>query len=97
MLRGERLAPTMRADFVATSRNLFATQQASQDPLEAEFRGVAERNNIDSRDVLVDFNTPFTTVTAGGPVEGEGEEDQTLDTSAGPIKFKVLAPQGGPQ
>jgi len=56
-LQGEKLGPDQRKDFVDRANRLFKSQMQSQEKLESEYRGLAERHKIDPRDVIVDFRS----------------------------------------
>jgi hypothetical protein len=55
ILRGEKLGPNQREDFVNRSHKLFQSQLGSQTNLENEFRGIAERYGIRPEDVVIDY------------------------------------------
>lgn len=54
-LTGERLSQSQRDEFVSAANILFDTQLVSQERLQSEFTGIAERANINPKDVIVDF------------------------------------------
>jgi len=55
VVSGERLSATQRLDFLSQSQNLFTSQLRMQLNLETQFRGIAERADVDPNDVVVDF------------------------------------------
>ena len=56
VLRGERLAPTQRQDFVSRAGDLFNAQNRSHQQRVGEYERLAGRFNIAPEDVIVDMN-----------------------------------------
>lgn len=54
---GERLAPEVRADFVAQAKAQVDAQSALQERLKGFYSGVAQRSNIRPEDVIVDYDS----------------------------------------
>lgn len=52
---GERLADAQRQEFVASAQGVFQSQANFQKQLENTFRGIAERQGFDPRNVVSDF------------------------------------------
>lgn len=55
---GERLAPEQRKDFFEQSLNLFSTMEQSQKALSDQYTGLAQRNGLNDKNVIVDFPVP---------------------------------------
>lgn len=54
-LKGERLAPEQRADFVNQAGGLYKSQLALQKQVDAQFQTLAERAGVDPKDVILNF------------------------------------------
>ena len=68
VVSGERLSPKMRADFVDKSGVLMKGIQAQHKKREISYRGIAEKNNLDPNEVVVDLLPPDEEApTATGP------------------------------
>jgi hypothetical protein len=68
VLRGERLSPEQRADFVRTAKGQFAAQQSSFQNLINAFRGVAQRSGARVENVLpLGVSTPAAAPSAAAP------------------------------
>lgn len=55
MLRGERLAPEVRADFLTQSKNLYDAQMGRYNSLANQYRGQAQRSGAAPEDVVFDL------------------------------------------
>jgi hypothetical protein len=55
MKTGERLTPPQRKRFLAQAERTFSSTLETQKQLEENFRGIAKRNGVDPRDVIVNF------------------------------------------
>lgn len=55
IISGERLTVNQRADFLGTANRMFEGQSEKQVQLENSFRAIAERQNMNPDDVVVDF------------------------------------------
>ncbi len=55
VMTGERLAPEQRKDFLAQSHKVWKSQLSQQNKVDADYRRIAIKNNIDPRDVLLNF------------------------------------------
>jgi len=55
LVKGERLTPRARQDILFQAANIARTKIAKQRRNEDQFRGIATRNKIDERDVIIDF------------------------------------------
>jgi len=53
--KGEMLTPRGRADFLHQAKNVFDSQLGSHLNLEQQYRGLAKRNQIPPRDVVIDY------------------------------------------
>lgn len=58
-LSGERLTVEQRSDFTSRAESLMRQQLDSQLQLEDEFRGIAERSELRTANVVVDFVGPY--------------------------------------
>lgn len=56
-LDGTRLTKSQRADFVDRSRKQYKQSEKSQQKMVGQYKNMAERNNLNPSDVIVDFNT----------------------------------------
>lgn len=54
---GERLTEKQRNDFVERSKKLFAAANNNQNKLESEFKKLSKQNDLNSRNVIVDFRS----------------------------------------
>jgi len=59
ILRGERLAPNQRKDFVDRANQLFEGQRDSQVQLENSFRALAISQGMKPEEVIIDFIGEF--------------------------------------
>ena len=57
VLKGERLAPEQRADFIDRATRLYAQAEKSQNKVANQYRKIAVRNRLNPEDVVVDFST----------------------------------------
>ncbi len=55
LLKGERLNPAQRADFIGQARNLFNTKKARQDAITKRYTEIAKRNGVEPMDVVGDL------------------------------------------
>lgn len=55
MKTGERLTPPQRKRFINQAERTFNSTLETQRQLEESFKGIAQRNNVDPRDIIVDF------------------------------------------
>lgn len=55
-LRGERLSPGQRQEFKKQAENLYKAAKKGHDQMSKAFRGVAERQGLDTRNVIIDFS-----------------------------------------
>ena len=55
IVSGERLTIKQRQDFVDTAGRMFASQTDKQFQLEDSFRAIAERQNMNPDNVVIDF------------------------------------------
>lgn len=69
VLSGEILAEGQREDFVDTAGRLFSAQEANQQLLIKEFTGIAERANINPKDVIVDFVGEPADISVTGEIQ----------------------------
>lgn len=68
-LKGERLSPGQRQDFIRQSGNLYAAQERNQKKLEGQFRSLAQRRGMNPDDVVLDIGAaeaPAAPPAAGG-------------------------------
>ena len=56
-LKGEKLAPKVRADFVNRATKLYEQAAKSQEKTNNQYRKIALRNKLNPEDVIVDFST----------------------------------------
>lgn len=56
-ISGERLAPELRKDFASRARQLYKGQESMQANIERQYRDLATRQNVDPRNVVLDFRT----------------------------------------
>ena len=59
LLRGERLAPATRTDFINQAQGLYKTQLASQSDLDKNYQDLATSYGLDSDQVVIDFGSPI--------------------------------------
>ena len=59
LLRGERLAPATRTDFINQAQGLYKTQLASQSDLDKNYQNLAASYGLDSNKVVIDFGSPI--------------------------------------
>ena len=57
VLKGERLAPEQRADFIDRATKLYIQAEKSQNKVANQYRKIAVRNRLNPEDVVVDFST----------------------------------------
>jgi hypothetical protein len=57
VIRGERLAPEQRADFIDRATKLYVQAEKSQNKVATQYRKIALRNRLNPEDVVVDFST----------------------------------------
>lgn len=55
VLNGQRLAPEVRADFVARSQALYGRQAASHEQLRSQYTALAQRGGLNPENVVVDY------------------------------------------
>ena len=90
VLRGERLSDVSRNDFTSTANRLFDSQLKNQTALEASFSAIAEQQNIDPANVIVDFK--------GAAEETEETEETAIaegTTATNPNTGEKLIFRGG--
>ncbi len=56
LLNGQRLAAEQRQDFIGRSQKLFSSMERSQERLKLEYTRLANRNDIDPADVIIDYS-----------------------------------------
>lgn len=64
-LKGERLNPDQRKDFINQAKNLYGTRKARNDQLKGRYSEIAKRNGVNPDDVVGDLD-----VIVGGPTVG---------------------------
>lgn len=74
VVSGERLTEKQRADFINQSKNLYKQAEKSHRKTVDQYTKIAERNKLDPRDVVVDFETtvpdfPLNNMPEAGVVE----------------------------
>lgn len=57
VLKGERMPPNQRADFVNRANKLYGQQLRSQRDLDKKYTGLANRNELNPQNIVIDFNT----------------------------------------
>ncbi|MFH2075835.1 MAG: hypothetical protein ABIJ57_10915 [Pseudomonadota bacterium] len=57
-LGGQKLAPTMREDFLEASKRLFSERARAHEKTTGEFKRIAKSYNLDPTRVIVDFTIP---------------------------------------
>lgn len=77
VLKGERLAPTVRGDFVNRSKVLFGKAVKGQNRRRKQYTGLAKRNKLPVNDVVIDLgSSEFKATPKATPIEsppqGEG-------------------------
>lgn len=55
LLRGERLSDIQRGDFVNRSGSLYQSQLAGQEQIENQYRGIAQRSQLNPEDVIINY------------------------------------------
>lgn len=55
VVSGKRLSTTQRSDFINRSGSLYDSQSGQQENLESQYKKFAEQNNLDSKNVLIDY------------------------------------------
>jgi len=70
-LRGERLAPDVRADFLNRSEMLYKQMERTHGQLREQYTGLAQRRGVDPKNVIVDYmpqgqEQPATATGGGG-------------------------------
>lgn len=61
LLRGERLNPEQRADFLRQAENLYKTKKGRQDAVSKRYTEMAKRNKVNPDDVVGDLDVSLTT------------------------------------
>ncbi len=61
LLKGERLNPTQRADFIKQAENLYRTRKARQDTTVKRYTEIAKRNKVNPDDVIGDMSVAMST------------------------------------
>ncbi len=69
LLKGERLNPNQRQDFITQAKNLYNTRKARNDQLTKRYSEIAKRNNVNPDDVVGDM-----AVMMGGPAVGDVQD-----------------------
>ena len=59
IINGERLAENTRKDFIRTAQDLYATQLASQNYLDQNYKNLATSYGLDPGKVVLDFGFPI--------------------------------------
>jgi len=77
-LKGERLAPGQRQDFIRQSTNLYSAQERNQKKLEGQFRSLAERRGMNPDDVVLDIGAAETPAAAPPAAGGVPPEVQSV-------------------
>ena len=93
LLRGGRLAPEQRNDFVSRARKLFAAGEKQQEKTTRNFVDLATRNGIDPANVIVDVGLAQDAkritaqdAKARGAVAFNDATGQFVDVSGNPIR-----------
>lgn len=58
LLKGERLGPDQRKDFINQARGLYAAQRSQFDSQRKRYEGLAKKRGLDPADVTFDFQEP---------------------------------------
>lgn len=58
LLKGERLTPEQRNDFLTQAYNLYQAQEQDYNKIVEQYTGIANRNKLNPSDVVVDFRVP---------------------------------------
>jgi hypothetical protein len=74
VLRGERLAPAQRVDFVNRANKIFSQAKSQHAKREAEYSRLAKQNQIDPTNVIVDFSTYQPEEESAPPIKFLGFE-----------------------
>jgi len=90
VVNGERMIPEQRKDFVDTAKRLFESQRVQQASLMESFRNIAERQGINSDDVVIDFDTvgQVANIAPVAPIVETPDEDVT-EPVATPINLDL--------
>jgi len=59
LIRGERLAPATRSDFINQAQGLYKTQLGSQNSLDTQYSDLASSYELDPNKVVLDFGSPI--------------------------------------
>ena len=59
LIRGERLAPATRSDFINQAQGLYKTQLGSQNSLDTQYSDLATSYELDPNKVVLDFGSPI--------------------------------------
>jgi hypothetical protein len=82
VVRGERLTPAQRKDFLTQAKQVFASQLKSHTELEGEFKGIAAKGQADPAVVVPDFVGRFRTLPPKGKEEKPSKAGDTPDERA---------------
>jgi hypothetical protein len=72
VLRGERLAPNTREDFVNKAEVLFRSQEKIHNKRISEFQGLARRNGVSPENVTIDLGLPEEAAATTGTIADDG-------------------------
>lgn len=67
VLKGERLAPEMRTDFLSRARDLYGSQKSMQALQEDAYRGLSTRLGVSPENVILDLGVPVQQGTVQSP------------------------------
>jgi hypothetical protein len=94
---GQRLTPPQRKRFIAQAERTFDSTLETQIQLEESFKGIAERNGIDPRDVIVDFKPQKELPKEGVPVPPGQPEGTSYTGSRTDEGFPIFERPDGSQ
>lgn len=79
--KGAFLLPEQRKDFVGRSKQFFSRQESQHKKREDQFKGIAKRNKLDARNIVLDLTDPKFAEEEAGAIQ---------------TRLQELAPQGEP-
>ena len=100
-IRGERLNPRQRNDFVGQSEKIFAAQLDVQDQVDSEFERLAKLNKLDPQQILVnvapEFKDQIKEEIVNAPPEQQSSFLQQLFGMGGVQRAEAAAPLRAPE
>lgn len=73
LMTGERLPDTLRSAFKAESDSIYKAQKLGYDRIRENYKSIAEKNQVDPNDVLIDFATELPGIPGSGALSPDRE------------------------